>query len=218
MGTSVKNSLRNKRVLVTCGPTWVAIDPVRVISNRSTGELGHQIASELKNAGAKVTLLEGPVTHPLKSKGIRIFPFRFFGELKEILKRELRHPFACIIHAAAVSDFQPARTLQNKLESLSSGLTLKLVPTEKLIRWINRAAPKTFLIGFKLDTNSSKSTLLKKTRKLIKESSCDWVVANSVKEKEYQGFILNNEAKVLGQARSRKQMAKTLIRLLREKI
>ena len=214
---SAKNSLRNKRVLVTCGPTWVAIDPVRVVSNRSTGDLGHRIAEELKNAGARVTLLEGPVTDPLQAKKIRIIQFHFFAELKELLNRELRRPFECIIHAAAVSDFKPIKTFSNKLKSHSGGLALKFVPTEKLIQRIKKTAPKSFLVGFKLDADTRKASLIKKARKLIEESNCDWVVANSARQKKYHGFILNKEAKVLGQARSRKQMAKALIKLLKER-
>ena len=75
-----KCSLKNKRILITCGPTWVPVDTMRVISNQSTGTLGQMIAEGFAKAGAKVTLLEGPVTRQLKSKSVKVLKFVFFDE------------------------------------------------------------------------------------------------------------------------------------------
>ena len=78
-----------KRVLITCGPTWVPIDDVRVISNVSSGEMGHLIAQSFQSKGALVTIIEGPVTQTLEDKKIKIIKYRFFDELARVLKKEL---------------------------------------------------------------------------------------------------------------------------------
>ncbi|MCH7561180.1 MAG: hypothetical protein IIC67_07430 [Thaumarchaeota archaeon] len=81
--------LNNKKVLITCGPTGVPIDTMRIISNLSSGTLGQMIARDFAKAGAKVTLLEGPVTKPLKSGSIKILKFVFFDEFIELIKKEI---------------------------------------------------------------------------------------------------------------------------------
>ena len=81
------------RVLITCGPTWVAIDEVRVISNQSSGEMGHLIAQELLARGAQVTLLEGSVTHSWSNPSVKVIKYRFFDELEKSLKLELKKKY-----------------------------------------------------------------------------------------------------------------------------
>src|ERR1700681_1633108 len=94
------------RVLVTCGATWVPIDDVRVISNISSGEMGHLIAQAFRQKGALVTIIEGPVTHTLVDKKIKTIKYRFFDELPRVLKQELLKKCDIVVHAAAVSDFK----------------------------------------------------------------------------------------------------------------
>src|SRR5580698_10572903 len=96
----------NMRVLITCGATWTPIDDVRVISNISSGEMGHLIAQSFRQKGAHVTIIEGPVTHTLEDKKIKFIKYRFFDELARILKQELVKKYDIIVHAAAVSDFK----------------------------------------------------------------------------------------------------------------
>src|SRR3989338_7283903 len=100
------------RVLITCGPTWVPIDGVRVISNRSTGEMGHALARAFLKRKAHVTMLEGPMA---------------FDELKSVLKKEAQKGHDVVIHAAAVSDFKLKTPRKRKISSRKP-LVLKLVP------------------------------------------------------------------------------------------
>ena len=179
-----------KNVLITCGPTWVAIDDVRVISNRSTGQLGQHLAQNFKKQGAHVTLLEGPVAHPLKANGIRIIKFNFYDELKQKLHQELTKKYDVIIHAAAVSDYVPEKQHKGKIKSNLSSLSLRLRPAAKLINFIKRWQPKGFLIGFKLEENLNKSVIAKATQSLFKQAKCDLVVANSLKGSTYKGFMV----------------------------
>src|SRR5271157_2085618 len=103
------------RVLVTCGATWTPIDDVRVISNVSSGEMGHLIAQAFRQRSAQVSIIEGPVTHTLIDKKIKIIKYRFFDELARVLKAELLKKYDIIIHAAAVSDFKVIGPLKGKV-------------------------------------------------------------------------------------------------------
>jgi phosphopantothenoylcysteine decarboxylase/phosphopantothenate--cysteine ligase len=210
-------SLKNKKVLITCGPTWVPIDNTRVISNISTGELGQTLACSLLKKGAKVTVLEGPVRKPLQSKHIRIIKYLFYDELLSLLRKVLRKNFDVIIHAAAVSDYRPKRTLKIKLRSGLKGITLSLVPTQKIIEKIKRLSPKTFLVGFKLEPDKQK-ILLNNAAQLIKKSGCDLVVANSLSGNNYKAFIINPENQILAKAGSRVTLVRKLIGILGRKL
>lgn len=86
----MKYSFKNKKVLITCGPTWIPIDAMRVISNRSTGRLGQIMALDLAQQGSKVTLLEGAVQEPLQSPKIRVVKFLFFDEFAKLIEQELK--------------------------------------------------------------------------------------------------------------------------------
>ena len=200
-------SLKNKRVLLTYGPTWVAIDSVRVLSNVSTGQMGKTLARLLKKEGARVTALEGPVQAPLKDKGIKIIPFRFFGELQKILATETQKNYDIIIHAAAVSDYRPRHAHAGKLNPDSKKFTIDLIPTPKIINHLKKICPRVFLVGFKLGGTATK---------LFKEADCDLVVANQLENKKYSGYILDRQKNVLAKAHSRAEMAQKLINVIKQ--
>ena len=206
--------VRGKKILITCGPTWVAIDNVRVISNVSTGELGHMLAEKLKKAGAIVTLIEGPVTHLLQDASIQRIKFHYFSELKNILAKELRKPYDCVIHAAAVSDYQLRTSSNDKISSGRRILALSLVPTPKLIETIKKINPKTFLVGFKLESNLTENNLFKKTRALFETARCDLLVANSSHKNKYNAFIVSGYKEILSTHSDKKDLAKHLVNSL----
>ncbi len=199
------------KVLVTCGPTWVAIDEVRVISNHSTGLMGHLIAREFRNARAQVTLLQGPVTDQSELKGIRVVKFTYFDELTKRLKAESAKKYDIIVHAAAVSDFW----FKGKKGKISSDqdLTLTLTRTPKLINSLKKWAPGSFIVGFKLETGVVPKKLRILSKKLFLDAQCDLVVVNQAKP-DYHGYILNADADVLAASGSKKEIAKHLVRNL----
>lgn len=214
-------SLKNKRILITCGPTWVPIDAVRVVSNISTGALGQRIALDCARAGAKVILLEGPVAMPLAPssggpapRSIRILKFCFFDELRTLLKQELRKEIHAVIHAAAVADYKLKKSVRHKLPSAKKTLRLEFVATPKLIQTIKRLQPKIFLVGFKLEPLISLQSVKKKLKDLFLKADCDVVVANQLTAQGYRGFILDRINTILGSENSRKAMSAALIRLL----
>lgn len=207
-------NFKNKRILITSGPTWVPIDPMRVLSNRASGELGRRMAMAFSDAGARVTLLEGPVTQPLISKKITIKKFCFFEELSGLLRSELKKKYAIVIHNAAVSDYRLRNVFGSKLNSGKKNLTLTLVPTEKLINGIKKTAPSSFVVGFKLEDFRSEKEITAEARKLIVDSDCDAVVANTLRG-GYRAYILDKTGKILGRADSRNQLTHKLLNYLK---
>ncbi|MCU0651017.1 MAG: phosphopantothenoylcysteine decarboxylase [Candidatus Omnitrophica bacterium] len=206
-------ALKNKRILITAGPTWVAIDPVRVISNTASGETGRLLAQSLAKMGAKVTLLLGPGADPHKHSRIKVIRFNFFDDLKKLLKHELLGQYDAIIHSAAVSDYRPAQTTHTKIKSDMQSLNLRLVRTPKLIERIKKIAHNSYTIGFKFDPRTTKNVLLKSARELLKSSDLDAVVANTVINGSYHAFILTPDS-VSGSILSKKDLAGKLIKLL----
>ena len=211
-------SLKNKKILITCGPTWVPIDTVRVVSNISSGELGQRIALDCAQAGAKVTLLEGPVTVPLLSRSIRILKFRFFDELQKLLNQELHKDVDAVIHAAAVADYKLKKPVRHKLSSEKKTLRLEFVATPKLIRTIKRLAPKTFLVGFKLEPHISRKSACRKVRELFRKADCDVIATNELTALGYKGFVLDRDETILASAAGRAKMSQALVRILSEQL
>lgn len=216
----------NLKVLITCGATWTTIDDVRVISNISSGEMGHLIAQAFRSKKADVTVIEGPVTHTLIDKKIKVIKYRFFDELARVLKQELLKKYDIIVHAAAVSDFKVAGASKSKISSDKS-LNLKLVATPKLIKDIKRLSPGSFLVGFKLESKLNQKNIYKMVKSLFVDAHCDLVVANTLKERKgtvpfssrgqfpsYEGFIVNADGDILVKASNKKQIAKGLAKLI----
>lgn len=210
--------MHNKKVLITCGPTWVPIDDMRVISNRSTGEFGYVIAENLKKEGATITLLEGPVTNTERPKGVRVLKFLFFDELADLLNQELKNDYDVVIHAAAVSDYQPTNTYGSKISSEFSHLTLNLTPTPKLIDNMKKINSKIFLVGFKLESSIEKEHMMVKAQNLMKRADCDLVVANCQDNKNYIAYIVDKQKNILGEGVGKNDVARSLVKILKEKL
>ena len=182
-----------KKILITAGPTWVAIDQVRVISNLASGETGFILADKFRKLGFEVTLLLGPGNfYQRKQTGIKLKNFKYFQELAELLDKELKYGnYAAIIHAAAVADYAPRKVIQSKVNSLRKSWQINLVPTRKLINGFKKYQPNLFSVGFKFQPNANKDRLIKDADALLKSADLDLVVANSNKNKGYQAYILD---------------------------
>ena len=208
-------SLKNKTVLITCGPTWVPIDDMRVISNQSTGALGHILVKKLIDEGAKVTLIEGPVKKPIEDKKVKIIKYCFYDELASELKKALKNKFDIVIHAAAVSDYKVKKPSLKKLSSGKKEISIKLTPTEKLIDKIKKISKKSLLVGFKLESFTSKAMLKKKADNLFNNANCDLVVANSLKN-GYTGYVVNPDGKILGgPSKTKQSLCTSLVKALK---
>lgn len=207
-----------KRVLITAGPTWVSIDRVRVISNIATGETGILLAEKLQYLGAKVTLLLGPVEYSCKNKKIKILRFVFFDDLKHKLAKELNtKKYDIVIHSAAVSDYRPAKIFRNKIRSGISRLKIELVPAVKIIGLIKKIDPLVFLVGFKYEPGAGRKKLIKEARGLIKRSSLNLAVANTIDKKRYSSYILEDN-KIYGPLNSKENMINRLAGILKKRV
>lgn len=210
-------SLKGKKVLITAGPTWVAIDPVRVISNIATGSTGKLIAKLLKREGAEVTLLLGSSQHE-EIEGVRVKNFRYFEELRSSLRREtVNKRFDCIIHNAAVSDFFAVKIKKEKLSSKNSGLVIKLKKAPKIINEIRKKHPEALLVMFKLEAGTSDRELIKRALIARKKSAADIVVANKFYGERLKSFIYDHKGFLAG-ANSRADLARKLISILGNKL
>jgi len=207
-------SLNNKRILITAGPTWVSVDSVRILSNVSTGELGILLAKQAKQQGMKVDLLLGPVGRIDLDKGINLYRFRFFSELDSLVKRILnRKNYDVILHAAAVSDFLPLNK-NGKISSKKRILSLKFKQAPKIISTIRRLQKRSFLVIFKLEVGIRDSQLLKRSHLALKNSGADLVVANTIKDGKYKGYILDSSNMAFSVCNTRKQLSKNLFKIL----
>ena len=206
--------IKNKRILITAGPTWVAIDSVRVISNIATGETGILLAEKLKSLGANVTLLLGAVQNCCLDKKIRLIRFKFFDELKNAVIKELRSKkYDIVIHSAAVSDYRPLKTYTQKVKSSRAIWKLNLVPTIKIIDLIKRIDRSLFLVGFKFEPRVSKGILIKRAKALMRKAHLDFAVANTIDKNQYRAYIINHN-KIHGPLFDRGHLAKKLIEII----
>ncbi len=186
---------KNKKILITAGPTWVAIDSVRVISNIASGQTGMLLASRLQQLGANVTLILGPIG-PLCcfNKKIKLIRYRLFDELKPALFSSLKnHKYDAVIHSAAVCDYKPRKSLHKKLSSGNKSMCIELAPTEKLIDRIRPILPSVYAVGFKFHPQLAKAGLIRQARNLLARAKLDLVVANTTSQGRYRAFFVSKD-------------------------
>ncbi len=198
-------------VLVTSGPTSVPIDNMRVITNRSTGEMGRLIANAFLKTGARVTLLEGAVTTTVPVKPSRLRKFYTYSELDVLLKEELDRRYDVVIHAAAVSDFILKNSFKGKLGS-GKELMLELVPAKKLVLTIRNKQPKTLLVGFKFEPSIKKAEIMPKVASLFDKADCNMVVVNKSDAKGYQAYIMKSDRSTTNLVSSKKALVAMLVK------
>ncbi len=177
--------LKGKKVLITAGPTIEYIDPVRVITNQSTGKTGVLLASEFVSAGSKVTMIYGPGTE-IPPKGAKVIRVQTSDEMSNALRKEMKQKFDIVILAAAASDYTPEKPKRTKLDSDLLRISLKLKRVPKMINDVKKIQNNVFLVGFKAEANVSKRDLIKKAREKMIQSGCDLVIANDIGTKRYK--------------------------------
>lgn len=182
-GSSSK--LHGKKVLITAGPTIEYIDPVRVITNQSTGKTGVLLASELVSAGAKVTFIYGPGKES-PPKGVKLIKVETSQEMFNAVKKEMKRKFDIVILAAAVSDYMPEKSNATKIKSDQNKIMLKLKSAPKIIDQIKKIQKNIFLVGFKAETNIPKEKLIREAKRKLKESDADLMIANDIGLKKYR--------------------------------
>lgn len=192
--------LRGKRVLITAGPTIEYIDPVRVITNQSTGKTGVLLAAEFVSAGANVTFIYGSGKEPVP-KGCKVIRVETSQEMLNAIRKEMKQKFDIVILAAAVSDYTLEKPNKTKIKSVQKKITLKLNRTPKIIDEIKKNQKNVFLVGFKAEVNLSTKKLIELARKKLQESSADLIIANDIglkykKNPEYNNIVVLDLKKV----------------------
>ena len=182
--------LRNKRILMTAGPTVEFIDPVRIITNQSSGKTGVLLANEFISAGAKVTFIYGPGTE-IPPRGAKVVRVQTSKEMSEAIRNVMRQRFDIVILAAAVSDFMVKTPSKTKLKS-NNKIILKLDKVPKIINEIKKIQKDVFLVGFKAETNISREKLINISRNKLKETHADLIVANDIGSKYQKNSNQNN--------------------------
>lgn len=172
--------LSGKRVLVTAGSTVEYIDPIRVITNQSSGKMGIAIAQEAERMGANVTLIYGHGSQEPAGKVIRVSTSK---EMHDAVVSELSSKYDVVIMAAAVADFAPAKRSEKKIDTRAGKMELPLVATMKIVDEVKKKSKDTFLVAFKADYNVSESVLVDKAHKKLQECNADLVVANDLGRK-----------------------------------
>ena len=176
-----RNIVKNKRfkALVTTGPTREYLDPVRYISNESSGKQGYEIALALKKMGIKTTLIAGPSNLQVE-KGLKIIKVKTSDEMFNAVKKNL--PVDVAVCTAAVSDFKPSILHKNKIKKNKEKENIELNNTIDILNYIgknNQHRPK-LVIGFSAETEK----LLQNSRTKLKNKNADWIIANDVSKKD----------------------------------
>ncbi len=191
----ISPKLQNKRILMTAGPTIEYIDPIRIITNHSTGKTGVLLASGLISGGAKVTLIYGPGQEK-PPKGAKVIPVKTVMEMFTAVKKEMKKKFDVVILAAAASDYVPTKSNKSKIKSTSKQMIVKLQRAPKIIDQIKKIQKDVFLVGFKAETNLTKINLIKIARKKLQETKADMIIANDIGTK-YQKNPDHNDVQIV---------------------
>jgi phosphopantothenoylcysteine decarboxylase / phosphopantothenate---cysteine ligase len=220
---SNKVSLSGKRVLVTAGSTIEYIDPIRVMTNLSSGKMGIAIAQEAQRMGATVTLVYGHGTlNPATGKIVRVNT----GEemYKAVVSELSSKRYDIVVMAAAVADFAPAKKSDKKIDTKLGKMELSFVATRKIIDEVKKISKDTFLVAFKADYCVSESVLIEKAYRKLKESDADIIVANDLGRKgsepgsdKNEVFIVDSDKKIVHlPIESKTQVARRLLELVVE--
>ncbi len=174
--------LKNKKIVITAGPTYEAIDPVRFIGNHSSGKMGFAIAERAAALGANVTVVSGPVNIKTENSNIKVVSVVSAEEMYQAVHNNFNGTDIAIL-SAAVADFKPSKVASEKIKKSGEKLILKLEKTKDILASLGKIKEKTFLVGFALETQNE----LQNAKTKLEKKNLDLIVLNSLKD-EGAGF------------------------------
>ncbi len=206
--------LRGKKVLLTAGPTFEAIDPVRFIGNHSSGKMGYALASLAANLGAEVVLVSGPVGLRLEDPMVNVVSVSSAEQMYEAV-HEFYTDCDVAILSAAVADYRPKQVASEKIKKKEGTLTLELEKTKDILASLGANKTNQFLVGFALETENE----LENAKTKLKKKNLDLIVLNSLRDKG-AGFgkdtnkvtLITKGNKVIPfQVKNKKEVAKDIL-------
>ncbi len=216
-----KGKMSGKRVLITAGPTQEPIDPVRFITNRSSGKMGYNLAEAAIESGARVTLISGPVDIP-KPSNCNFVSVETAQEMYDAVMHHVKEKDV-YIGTAAVSDYRPVNTSNQKIKKDGSGkpIILELEENKDILKSVSELQDKPYVVGFAAETDN----LLVNADKKLKGKNLDLIVANDVSDKEI-GFnseqnevtLITSKEKTLIERQSKKKVSRQIIDFISDQI
>lgn len=214
------NPLHGKRILITAGPTYEKIDPVRFIGNYSSGKMGFAIAEECRKRGAVVTLVAGPVALSC-SNGIKRIDVESCKEMYDATTKAFADSDIAIL-AAAVADFKPQTEASQKIKRGESDMTIKLCPTQDIAEALGKQKRNDqTIVAFALETNNEELNAKKK----LEKKNADFIVLNSLRNEgtcfqtdNNQIEIISAKGKLSFQKKSKKEVAGDIVDALAETV
>ncbi len=174
--------LEGKKVLISAGPTIEELDPVRYISNHSSGKMGYSLAETALSLGAEVKLISGPTNQSISSENIKIVHIKTGNELLEAIRNDYNNS-DIVIMAAAVSDYKPIEFSEKKIKKDNNELNIKFEKTTDILFELGQNKKNQILVGFALENNNELSNAINK----LEKKNLDLIVLNSLND-EGAGF------------------------------
>ncbi|NHA15673.1 bifunctional phosphopantothenoylcysteine decarboxylase/phosphopantothenate--cysteine ligase CoaBC [Thioalkalivibrio sp. XN279] len=172
--TPAEGAMAGRKVMVTAGPTREALDPVRYLTNRSSGKMGYAVARAALEAGAEVVLVSGPVDLP-SPPGARVIRVETAAQMRAAVQGELAGTDV-FVAAAAVADYRPAQVAASKIKKQADEMQLELLRNPDILAEVAAAAPRPFVVGFAAETNDVEAN----ARKKLEGKRLDMIAANRV--------------------------------------
>lgn len=217
--SSTGGDFSGKNVLITAGPTYEEIDPVRFIGNHSSGKMGYAIAQQFLNQGAHVTLVSGPTKLKIEHKNLKLISIKSANELLEEVKKHWADNEIGVF-SAAVADYRPKIKAEQKIKKSEDELVIELVKNPDVLKWAgeNKKESQT-LVGFALETENLKENATKK----LKNKNLNIIVMNTLKDNGAGFGVDTNKISILDnynnfetfELKSKEDVAKDILRYLK---
>ncbi|WP_108805335.1 bifunctional phosphopantothenoylcysteine decarboxylase/phosphopantothenate--cysteine ligase CoaBC [Aquimarina sp. Aq107] len=173
-----KLPLKGQKVLITAGPTYEAIDPVRFIGNHSSGRMGIELATTAANLGAEVSLILGPSSLKVSHDFINVIPVVSAASMYEAVTKEFENCNIAIA-SAAVADYRPKNVSDQKIKKSDTSFSIELERTTDILKWMGSVKKDQFLVGFALETENEEQNAKGK----LEKKNLDLIVLNSLNDK-----------------------------------
>ena len=184
--------LKDECILITAGPTQEPIDPIRFITNHSSGKMGFALAKVARRRGARVILVSGPTAHRFPRGDVEFYPVRTAEEMRQAVLTHLER-CSVVIKAAAVSDYRPVHVSKNKMKKGDPYQTLELERTRDILEEVGKKKGDRILVGFAAETED----LIAHARKKLAEKNLDFIVANDVTQPDAGFGADTNQVRIL---------------------